>query len=746
MVYARKNKKSIEFGVNVVYNVIINVLGYFMVEVIITACLIYMILLVASFIIKLACGDRESRLRLVKGYSKGRFILIYIAAVPLFLIACLSDGAGVVESIFEAVKASVNLVVLKLDYEVVEMLAESNLYFFVTMVVLFVLCLINALMFTLALFYQRISNGIYIARATRKEKVTYVVVGKNAKNRDILTSIEGSKIWLIEEGEKDTAFEEFAYVNKVAIAHLKDGKLDVSLKRLFKDFSHSTVRVIINSGSDEQNLLYTEEVSEIIKESVGTPRDIDDLNGLHVYVFGEPENSSAFLHFVKKTCGQVKYVNKYKLIAFDFVDKHPLTEYMDDEIDFSSATIKEDVDLNVVMIGFNKTMQEILSTSIANNQFLTIDKKGDLQAKSVRYSIFSKDKTKGDKNLNDTVLRYSLEKEDLDENKSNYLPLPSLPAMVDFVPSDVKDDDFYRLLKGALSPMNEGNRTFNQVIISYAGDIENVDIGEKISNRIKEWGFDENTKVFVKIRNKALAEKIVKEEYKEICELYAYGVERDVIYNLDRIVNEKIEGLARDRHLAYATLDAVQDGKDQEKAKIKALEKWYGWAQPQRDANVYGALSIRMKLHLLGFDYDNGSMNDAIVKEFDKKYQDGDEIVYKENIIGGKKIVEYSNDFVKGTLRERMAIQEHLRWNAYMITQGIIPSSKEEIVKEGGKNLTLRRHGCLTTFDGLKEYRKIMANRNETNEEREDVIRYDYQLLDDVVWLLERNGKKLIRR
>lgn len=717
-----------------------------MVTTVITLCLVYMAFLVLSFVIKLLMGDREGRLHLVKGYAKGRFVLIYVAAVPLFLLACFADGAGVIEAIFEAVKASVNLVVLKLDYEVVATLLESNGYFFASMVILFTLCVLNTIMFTLGLVYQRLMNRVYLFKATRKAEKTYVVVGKNVKNRDILTSINGDKIWLIEEGERDASIEEFAYVNKITLATIKDGKLAPTLKALFKDFSRLSVRVIVNVGDDTQNLLYTEELSDVIKETLTATRDIDDLNGLHVYVFGEPENSSAFVHFVKKTSGQIRYINKYKLIALDFVDKHPLTEYMDKEIDYVTASIKEDVDLNVVMVGFNKTMQEILATSVANNQFLSIKKDGTLVASQVRYSVFSKDKTKGDKNLNDSLLRYSLEKKEMESHKGEYLPLPELPAEINFIPSEAHDDDFYQLLKKALSSREEGHTPFNQVIVSYGTDIENVDVAEKIANRIKEWGLEKVTKVFVKVRNKALAERIVKEEYKEVCELYTYGVEKEVIYNLERIVNEKIEGLARDRHLAYAVCDALQEGKSEEETKVSALKKWYNWAQPQRDANVYGALSIRTKLNLMGYDYAKGEMDKTLASEFMDKYQEGDAIVYKEGVVGGKKLIEYTNDIPSTSLRYRMAVQEHLRWNAYMITQGIIPSSKKEIEEEGGKNLTLRRHGCLTTFEGLVEYRKIMATRNGTNEELEDVIRYDYQLLDDLIWLFERNGNTLVKR
>ena len=713
---------------------------------IITLCLIYMAFLVASFIFKFVRANRVGRLKLVKGYAKGRFVLIYICAVPLFFIASLRDGAKVIEAIFSAVEASVELVVLKLDYSTIATLAETNSYFSAVMVILFVLCVINIAMVSLALFYQKLVNYIYLKKATQKGAKTYVIVGANDKNRDVLTSAHDSKIWIVEPKDRTSELDEFAYINKIAVVKLKEGRLDATLKGMFSDFTDRTVKVIINTDCDETNLLYTEEATEIINSIDIARLDIDDERGLNVYVFGEPENGSAFLHFVKKSSGQVRYINKYKLIALDFTLKHPLTEYMgEEEIDYESATLKNDVDLNVVMVGYNKTMQEVLVTSIANNQFATLEN-GSLIEKAVNYSIFAKkDGETTEKNLNHTYYRYVFDREEMLNNSDKYLALPEVPANVNFVPKDVNDHEFYKCVKEALVPKKD-RRVFNQIIVAYGSDIENVDISEKLSIKIKEWGIEDKTKVYVKVRSRELAERIIKDEYKEVCALITFAGDKDVVYNTRNIVAEDIETMARDRHLAYAVCDALQEGKSEKEAKANALKKWYSWAQPQRDANVYGVLSIRMKLNLMGYDYQKGEQNEEINNAFMAKYQKGDEIVYKEKIVGEKKLIEYNNNFVKGSLRERMAIQEHQRWNAYMITQGVIPSTKEEIAREKGKNLTLRRHGCLTTFDGLLEYRAIMAKANDSNEELEDVIRYDYQLLDDVIWLLKRNGMALIKK
>ncbi len=63
-----------------------------------------------------------------------------------------------------------------------------------------------------------------------------------------------------------------------------------------------------------------------------------------------------------------------------------------------------------------------------------------------------------------------------------------------------------------------------------------------------------------------------------------------------------------------------------------------------------------------------------------------------------------------------------------------------------GKNYLLRRRGNLTTFEGLDEFRKTIAERDGGKESDYDVIKYDYQLLDDAHWLLSQNGYKIIKR
>ena len=90
-----------------------------------------------------------------------------------------------------------------------------------------------------------------------------------------------------------------------------------------------------------------------------------------------------------------------------------------------------------------------------------------------------------------------------------------------------------------------------------------------------------------------------------------------------------------------------------------------------------------------------------------------------------------------------------------MFSKGIVPATRQQILGEqvekngklrytNGKNYEKQRHGNLTTFEGFIEFRQMVAKRDGCDETERDVIKYDYQLLDDAYWLLHKSGCKII--
>jgi hypothetical protein len=407
------------------------------------------------------------------------------------------------------------------------------------------------------------------------------------------------------------------------------------------------------------------------------------------------------------------------------------------------------------MIGFGKTNQQIFLTSVANNQFL-VENEGKTVLKKVQYHIFDKQYLENNKNLNHNYYRFKNEFMDKIEAQENgqdnqYLPFPALPADDHYDKLDVNDSDFYKKIRNALD--GEGN--FNYIIIGFGTDLENIDMAQKMLEKKQEWGL-ENTYVFVKVRGGGDGYSIFKRN-----DCFIIGDEERAVYNIKRINDDTITAMAKMRNRIYSLEFAIASKPNKmfivpvEKTYAQADCDWYNKkTQFERESNLYACLSLRSKLHLMGMDYIH---NDFITKENDivkrEAYLDcyaGDDrpVYYDNELADGKEIVKYDLNF-KNSRRKTMAIHEHFRWNSFMLSKGFVPSSKKEIFddkRENGKNYSLRKHGNLTTFEGLLEFRKLIVQRGEQDELAADVIKYDYQLLDDAYWLLSNNNYQIIRR
>lgn len=752
-------------------------------EIVITLCIIGMLALVSWTIANSMRKDRAQRLKYFNNYKKGNFLLIYIISMPLYFLASLYENGSAVKAIFDAFKSGVELVVLKFDYDGVALLMQDNTYFAVAMWACYALVVLNTAFLAMTLFARRMENELRRA-SVRSLKKVYVIVGFNDSNKQIISSIGKDEkcVLLVDDVTQDV--KNYAFIEKIAYARLLDDNVSDTLKKLFNcenqskqnskgGFYDKSVEVIVNTLHDEKNLEYCQQISALVLEQNLGELVWDDSRGLNAYVFAEPSNEQVFLKLTKKTSGCVHYINKYKLVAMDFVGKYPLTQFMSEEqIDYDTATIKEDVAINVAMIGFGKTNQQIFLTSVANNQFLTIEQTESgktLKTKLVNYFAYDKKDSQNDKNLNHNYFRFDSELTD-----EKYLPLPEKIANESFLTLDINDKDFYVSLKENLKSDDE-HKKYNYLIIAFGTDMQNLDFAEKICEKLKEWEIDGYTHIFVKVRNDALKHSYIEAEHP--CYVI-FGNEREIVYNVSQIVDEKTEAMAKDRHICYSMADrqkafvdaqnlvkkAQEEGCSQEeisalKEKYKnalvcdpqgwtksAIKRWYDFHQTQRESNIYAVLSIRMKLQLMGFDYEKGSDGGEESAYLDK-YQKNDEIEYEDTgVVMGRRIEKYTLDFKHDTLRERMTIQEHQRWNAYMITCGFVPETLDNIKNGRFKDFDTRKHSNLTTFDGLVEWRKIKAEVSGDSEADCDVIKYDYQLMDNVAWLLRKHGYRIIKK
>ena len=755
-------------------------------------CLIILILIFVinflRFLVKFEEGkfkitNREDRISYVKKFKKGSCIIIYFAAIPLYLMGILYQGDyALPNAIFFSISKSASLILLQYDSSVVSELIKDLKIYEIVFYLNYSLVVLNAIVFTLSLVQQRVWVWFGGKRWKHSSKEKLFIIGNNPENIMIYKSEKNRNKVLL--GMADKKERENLYINKIFSKKTEQGlqyiekqiDLDkVPLEKLKK------ICIIINTKNEAENINICSRLSSIIDKNMKKFEGLDEdirkektvqlFSKINIYVFGDQQQRTVYNHIIDDSNGCIRLVDKYKLVAMDFIENHPFTEFLtEDQLDFRTSLIKDNVDINVIFVGFGKTNQQVFFTSVANNQFVTgtLD---DVKLKPVKYFIFDKEDSSYNKNLNHDYYRYKNEFYQQSEEglkikvkEENYLPLPSLPAEETYAKMDINDPHFYDSVLSILSPKenDKPNHNINYIIVAYGTDLENIDMARKLIEKKQDWNITD-LHIFVKVRDISRVDCLL-----DKLEFIPFADEKTIVYNADYIMNNKLEYAALKRNRLYAveyeyTSSKTENEKDikvsKEKVENAERDADYDWyvkrCQLERDSNIYACLSLRFKLQLLGLDYRPKNNTGLKEDEYLDIYANGDPLKYY-NFNTDKKIVQYSLNFLKSR-RRVMAISEHYRWNSYMLSKGIAPAAKDEILNEkieinneikfsNGKNYHLRHHGNLTTFEGLVEYRQMVATRDNKSEIEKDVIKYDYQILDDAYWLLDEMDQEIYKR
>ena len=729
-------------------------------------CLGLMLALLLYVVISLAVKDRTDRIAFIRGFKKGKGFLAYVISVPLYMVGHIYEGNNFIMSLFSAFNKAINTVVLRYEVTSIALLMDANPFYAATVYICFVIVALNICLLSFSIFNQYIWDHWQIRRFKSSAKERLIIIGSNPASVNIYASAKEHVKLLVDEHISADDCDHY-YARKVA--YLSTSGAAGLARDVLALLKATTTRhiIVINTLDDERNL-------HICRQFYDYLHTLDDdtrksiYNLMQIYVFGNTQYDNLYDDLVDHSFGIIRYVDKYQQVAIDFVDKYPLTRFMDERhIDYATSLLKPDIDLNVILIGFGDTNQKIFLTSVANNQFLT-EKDGAIQLKQVNYHIFDKGDPRSNKNLNHNYYRYRNEvlahihppegvtlaqEEQLRE--SDFLPLPAEPATETYYSMSIFSPDFYRTIRKLVT---RDTKDVNYVVIAFGTDLANLDLAQKLLDKKHEWGV-ENLIIFVKAKTWCKEYSFMQ---KENC--YIIADENAIVYNLDHILNDTLYNMALLRNEIYDLEYLVKSTPTTEITPTLLAEvherseyNWYNKkSQMERESSIYCCLSLRSKLHLMGLDYRPKGEGQAPLDEeaYLAVYAAGDMPRFDPHVTtNGKHIVEYDLDF-RDSRRKNMAVQEHYRWNSFMISKGTIPATlrqiREEVTPEGrhtkGKNYLLRRHGNLTTYEGLVLFRGIAAEINGSSELAEDVIKYDYQLLDDAYWFLNECGQEIVRR
>lgn len=699
-------------------------------------------------LIKIFSLGRQDRIQYVKGYKRGKCAYIYLITIPLVMLGLLYDGVVWYRALFTSIDSVVSFALLQFEFNVMANLMAVNLLYEITIYYAFTLICLNTILFVFSILGQFFFESIESVKFSLRNSDKLYIFGFNKNSEAIYESCDLKSKVIIDNFSNDDKF--LLYVKKINYYSIKN--FEDKIEDIFKIASRSDnkINVLINTQNDEKNVVLCKKFIDLLNEKYFKEVLFEKLN---VIVYGNSSYESLYQEIEKNSKGIIKYVNKYKLIANDFVKKYPISYFLtNNELDYESATVKNDVDINFNIIGFGKTGIQLFLSSIENNQFITkVD--GEIVLKKVNYHIYDQTNGESSKLLNHTYFRYVY---DFDFTKSkDYLPLPEIPANHTFYKLNVNDTDFYKSIK---ITAEKNKKSVNFIAVTLSNDLENIDIAKKLTEKMREWGIT-NYYVFVKIRDSKNNYLVENDQ-----NIYVIGNEDKIVYDVDEIINDEITKMAIKRNavydLEYVLLNEEKDTitESEYETSIKNSKyNWYANRLPfERNSNYSAVLSIRGKLNLIGYDLVVLDKDDY--SSFIDDYSKSDTIEYhNKQGVKTKKIVSYGIDKFKPSLRRNFAILEHFRWNSFMIANGFIPATITEIqsgkvIKNGkekytnGKNYSVRKHGNLTTFKGLEQYSKILSERDNISLEKADVIRYDYQILDDVGWLISESQYKIIKK
>ncbi len=254
----------------------------------------------------------------------------------------------------------------------------------------------------------------------------------------------------------------------------------------------------------------------------------------------------------------------------------------------------------------------------------------------------------------------------------------------------------------------------NYILVDDGSDNETMETGialRRLFYRMDE-KFQNCPPIFCCVRDTAKAEMIgslktaeAKEARKVPYDLIPFGSLASV-YDYRQIVDSDLEDLAKNVHLAYEEIFSAEPICVED-----ALRRYYVFEVNKR-SNRANALHIRYKLGALGLDY----TRDPQAREAD---------------FAG---------ILQASL-EKLAVSEHDRWMAFLITEGWLASGEAQVEAYRASGISRGRHNCpllklhpyICAFDKLRD----MSIRLEGK----DTTRYDVELVARIPDILSDKWK-----
>ena len=599
-------------------------------------------------------------------------------------------GISIVNTVLDTLK-------FKPTVDLILPISQAYPIYYVDFVLAMVLADATLILSVASFFSQRIHN--YFAVRKRIRQRCDIVLGdsadavKYAKNNDncILWTTGVKRQRLNELLKKGVPIMDCPFEAARVLRKIKDSEHNLIVFRE-ADYAYTKViqvftDVIKAGGKARLHLEANQDEAKIIKEKFITEAD-------------------------RLAAAQMTCFSKYELMARRFVVDYPITQYVPRSFFNENCTVKNGKEINVVFIGFGKVNYQLFRMCSMQFQF-ACEKNGRLASKPVRYHAFdSMGQALHNEFFSRILYEYGEEFKDCD------FPRPEKICELQTYQCDANSIEAKKTFRSLVS-----KDSFTYFIISLETDLEDASYAQTVRRLLAE---EENYRIFVRVKNNN-GEKLNVESDEVI-----YFGDDDEIYTHDNLINDDLTELAQRLNLLYNNIanppawlaEVKKLPPEQQSAELNRmlqqtdkrelmLQKWAELPLIEQSSNLYHALNIPFKLHLLGFEMvkKNGAELNAVTEqEYNLRYvNSGRNCGY----------ADYSFFFGRETANV-LAFIEHSRWNALYILYDYKQMKKRDMrviekTSESGvttrtmphKDAENKRHACITSYYGLDDLIKF---------------------------------------
>jgi hypothetical protein len=615
-------------------------------------------------------------------------------------------------------------------------LAKTNLIYAIAVVFVYFSALVFTVLLTIRIFFKSFANYLRFVLNSRRPQggKSLIIVGNGGDVELLLGSLEDRQrlntLIILDEindnAKKDYVTRSYAVINTAAD--------ETALAKACLYRAREPVLIALSSR-DERNLAAARTICASLERMDEKEKAALRFNA---YIMYTSLDRAEHFQFTQAAEGRIRFFNPYEIIARRFLARYPASSLIPkDFIDTGIAKLKKPYTINHIFVGFGNANMQILKKSIVIDQFLGCD-----------YNALVIDTAVDDNEaafMNSTrgIFRQG------QDNGEVFFPDPEEKYNIEFTEMNVLSLEFYQRV---IECITSGD--FSIIVIALGND----KLSTETAMEIRQWAYEhtipeEKMRIFIKVRKHSAitSDDVINPNKSEGDILITPIGFEDKIFDFEHIINEDVDRLAK--HIAENYSGGAEFGAN-----------WEKLTNHERDSNRCAALSIRVKLNLMGLDliFDKTGtvvQKEKTLEEFARAYG----LERAQKLRREKAYLEYieRNDgiIINTSMRNNLGRLEHQRWNSYYLVNGWQPMPKPEVTAQSRKNQRARKHACITTFEGLDELARLQASlktQNLKGTEKEtaylealqdcDTMHLDFDQMDCLLGNLKETKYRIVPR